>query len=65
MGRAVWLFESSADRSGILPDPALLQHQDGIVAMSINTKTNLFTVGSIDGDVGLYDIRSPGSVVRV
>ena len=31
--------------------------------MSINTKTNLLTVGSVDGDVGVYDIRSPNNVV--
>ena len=47
-----------------LVDVAMNQHNKGIVSVSINTQTNLLTVGSLDGDIGLYDLRSPSQCVR-
>ena len=50
--------------SGASTPTQIAQHNKGIVSVSINTQTNLLTVGSLDGDIGLYDLRSPSQCVR-
>ena len=40
-----------------------LQHNHSIVSVQVNTAANCLTVGSLDGNVRLYDLRTPSNCV--